>query len=159
MNFVSSPFQFAFTPPSSPTPTLPGDVINYVVQVNSEIGSLSSDMLSANTSGKIPLSADFVSQRDAFIAEWSAFRDNYLSVGWSVTIPSSAWDQVAQYESKNEAWRDQWKALGGIPSAPGPQDRPAAPDVTGAVKWGAAAVIAAAVGYGVWRFAGPRRSN
>lgn len=159
MNFVSSPFQFAFTPPSSPTPTLPGDVINYVVQVNNEIGSLNNDMLSANASGKVALPADLLAQHDAFIVEWNFFRDNYLSVGWGITLPSSAWDQVAQYESKNEWFRDKWKLLGGNPSGPGPQDRPAGPDVTGAVKWGAAAVIAAAVGYGVWRFAGPRRSN
>lgn len=156
---IASPFIFAFSAPPSPTPTLPGDVINYIVQIDHEVEALNADMLSAIASGKVAMSEDFKSQRNAFYGEWKWFSGNYLSTGWVTTLPSSAWDQAAQYESKNEAWRDKFKALGGSSVGPGPQDRPQGADVTGAVKWGAAAVIAGAVAYGVYEFVGKRRSN
>lgn len=156
---MASPFMFSFDAPPSPTPTLPGDVINYIVQVNAEVEALNADMLAAIADGKVAVPQEFREQRNAFYKEWRWFSGNYLANGWVTTLPSSAWDQTAQYESKNEAWRDKFKALGGSSIGPGPQDRPQGSDVTGAVKWGAAAVIAAAVAYGVYEFAGKRRSN
>lgn len=156
---MASPFMFSFTAPSSPTPTVPGDVFNYILQVDREIRSLNDDMASAQASGKVAFPDDFVSQRKAFWDEWAFFSSNYISIGWASSVPSTAWDQTAQYEAKNEAWRDKFKALGGSSVGPGPQDRPQGADVTGAVKWGAAAVIAATVAYGVYEFAGKRRSN
>lgn len=140
-------FTFGFMPPHSPTPTLYGDVINYGRQVDAEIASLNNDM----AAGKIALSPEFVITRNAFCAEWIAFFGAYQDWGWATGLPSGAWDQVGQYQAKNEAWKEQFRALGGKPTGPGPQERPAPPDITGAVKWGAAAVIFTAVAYGAYR--------
>lgn len=153
---TASPFQFSFTPPQSPPVTLPGDVIAYIVQVDEEINALNADMIAAISAGN-DMSQDFKDQRDQFVNDWIKYKDWYLSYGWGSSLPGNAWDQVAQYESKNEAWRDKFKALGGK-TGPGPQDRPQGADVAGAVKWGAAAVVAAAAAYGVYRFAGKRSS-
>lgn len=146
---MTSPFlfSFGFMPPSSPTPTFAADVMNYIVQVNGEIAALRDDMNAASDAGKVVFPVGFLDQFSKFIAEWNAFRDNYLSVAWSVTIPSSAWDQVGQYEAKNEAWREKFKALGGTSVGPGPQDRPAPTDWSGTIKWVAAAAIVGGAAY------------
>lgn len=154
---MTSPFTFLFTPPTSPGLTLPADVFALIIQVDAEIGALNADMIAAMNSGK-DLPQEFKDQRDQFVVDWTKYKDWYLSYGWTASLPGNAWDQVVQYEAKNEAWRDRFKALGGK-TGPGPQDRPQGADVTGAVKWSAAAVIAAAVAYGVYEFAGKRRSN
>jgi len=155
---MASPFTFTFSPPSSPTPTLPGDVISYMIQVDGEIEALNNDMITAISAGLL-VPQDFRVQRNAFYQEWRTFSGTYLATGLINTLPSTAWDQTAQYESKNEVWREKFKALGGAPVGPGPQERPQGADVTGAVKWGAAAVIAAVAAYGVYRFADKKRSN
>lgn len=156
---MASPFMFSFTPPPSPTPTLYGDVINYARQVDAEIASLNQDMASQQAAGKVAIPPDFIAARNAFCAEWIAFFAAYQEWGYLTQLPSGAWDQVAQYESKNEDWVEKFKALGGKRSGSGPQDRPQGADVSGAVKWAAAAVIALAAAYGVYEFVGKRRSN
>lgn len=153
---MASPFMFAFTAPTSPTPTLPGDVEVYALQVDREIGALNMDIAAAINGGKPVLPAEFVAQRNAFVEEWKWFLANYTGLGWLTTKPSAAWDQVGQYESKNEAWKAKFQALGGSSVGPGPQERPKDPDFIGAVKWGVAAVLAGVAAYGVYMFA-PRR--
>ena len=155
---MASPFMFAFTPPASPTPTLYGDVINYARQVDAEIASLNADMAAQQKDGRVSLSADFIAARNAFCVEWIAFFNAYQEWGYLTQLPSGAWDQVAQYESKNEDWVKKFQAIGGKRSGSAPQDRPQGADVAGAVKWGAAAVIAGAVAFGVYSIAG-KRSN
>ena len=152
---MASPFQFSFNAPPSPWFTSPSDVKNYIRIVGGEISSLNADIMAAANAGKV--TNDFVAQRAFFVTEWNAFADEYNSSGWFWTAPNTAWDQTAQYQAKNEAWRSQLQAAGVKPTEPGAQERPADPDVAGAVKWAAAAGIAAAVAYGVYKFAG--RSN
>lgn len=145
---MTSPFlfSFGFMPPSSPTPTLPADVVNFVAQVNGEIQSLNNDMARDVTSGKVA-QGPWSAERNAFVLEWTVFRDGYLDGGYLVTLPGTAWDQVGQYEAKNEAWRDKFKALGGTSVGPGPQDRPAPTDWSGTIKWVAAAAIVGGAAY------------
>ena len=156
---MASPFVFSFSPPSSPNPTLYGDVINYARQVDSEIAALNTDMAAQQGASKVTLPADFIVARNAFCAEWIAFFSAYQEWGYLTQLPSGAWDQVAQYESKNEDWVKKFQDIGGKRSGAPPQDRPQGADVAGAVKWGAAAVIAAAAAYGIYEFVGKRRSN
>jgi len=155
---TTSPFLFSFTAPQSPTPTLYGDVINYARQVDGEIASLNADMTAQQSAGRVSLTPDFIAARNAFCAEWIAFFNAYQTWGYLTQLPSGAWDQVAQYESKNEDWVKKFEAIGGKRSGSAPQDRPQGTDVAGAVKWGAAAVIAGAVAFGVYKIAG-KRSN
>lgn len=155
---MPSPFVFSFDAPPSPTVTTPTAVFDLMRQVEVEIAGLDQDIGFAALQGLV-FPAGWREQRSSFVDEWRNFVSAYVGIGWTVTLPGTAWDQTAQYEAKNEAWRDKFKALGGNSVGPGPQDRPQGADVTGAVKWCAAAVIAAVVAYGVYEFVPKRRSN
>ena len=147
----TSPFMFAFTPPAPPAVTTPTAVANLILQVDGEIEALNNDIAAALRDGKIHVSDDWVIQRNSFYKEWKLFATSYTGGGFLVTLPGDAWDQTGQYQSKNEVWRQKFIDVGGKPTGPGPQERPAGTDVAGAVKWGAAAIIVLVAGYGAYK--------
>jgi hypothetical protein len=105
-----------------------------MAEVNAEIETLNADIAGAIKAGKVKVSDAFRIQRNAFLEEWRWFSGNYLAHGYATTWPSSAWDQVAQYQSKNEVQRAQFRAMGGQPVSPGPQERPKSQDPLGKIQ-------------------------
>lgn len=156
---MASPFAFPFGSTPDPAPqepiggltrdgfvVTPNDTLNYMQKVDAAMKSLDADV---SKSGD----AAFRASWSDFFAGWSKFFADHQP--WYMRLSGTVYDETEDYESTLDKWREQFIARGGSPTAPkSGADRP---DIVGALKWGAAAVIAAAVAYGVYEIAGKRR--
>ena len=149
-----SPFMFSFTPDPAPAFVTWTSVLQYIWKVDDEINALNRDIAAQNE--RVP--ADWLSQRDAWWKNWKDYRDRQSEfTTWSTQFPGDMWQNTGYWQAENEIWRKQFVGYGGAPVGPEPQKAPEGPDVIGAVKWGAAAAIAAVAAYGVYRFAGAKK--
>jgi hypothetical protein len=113
-----------FVPAPVPTATTPDAVMAYQIQVRAEIVELN-EAVRPHYQRNPRLTEGIVQARDRFTAEAEKYFLGYIvEGGWEVTWPSDAWRQTAQFQAKNEAWREIFARIGIRSAAPPPQKVP-----------------------------------